>query len=150
MRALEMWHARPAREQRMLAIGGAIAAVLLFVALVWLPLARAHARLEQQLPQLRQSIAALERQAQEVQRLRAIPAANASSAAGTTPPLAGAQVSTPAPGRLRVVANDIAFTALVDWLTAVQAAQGVHVESAHVEALPATGRVRADVTLARS
>jgi general secretion pathway protein M len=150
MKAAELWRSRPPHERRMLAAGGAAAAVLLFVALVWLPLARTHARLEREAPQQRESIAALERQAAEVRRLRAMPAVNPAIPSGATPPLPGAQVSVPAPGRLHLVANDVAFAALIDWLTAVQAAQGVHVESARIEALPAAGRVRADVVLARS
>ena len=150
MSALDLWRARPARERRAIAMGAGLVAALLFVALAWLPLARTHARLEHELPRLRESIATLEQQADEVRRLRAMPAAGTTNAPGTMPPLAGAQLTTPAPGRTRVVASDVAFTALVDWLTAVQAAQGMHVESAHVEALPTAGRVRADLVLARS
>src|SRR4051812_24293053 len=151
MKAPAFWRSRSMRERRVLAIGGGLTALLLFVALVWLPLVRTHGRLEREIPQLRASIASLERQADEVRRLRSSPTPAASAGtAGTMPQLAGAQVSTPAPGRLHIVANDVAFAALLDWLTAVQSAQGLHVESAHVEALPTTGRVRADLTLARS
>jgi len=149
MNALALWRARSARERRVLAWGGSIAAVLLFVALAWIPLARTHARLEREMPAVRASVDSLQRQADEVRRLRALPAV-AAAAQGSTPPLPGAQVTTPAPGRLRVVASDVAFGALLDWLTAVEAAQGLHVESARIEALPTSGRVRADLTLERT
>jgi len=145
------WRARSARERRLLAWGGALTVALLFVALAWLPLARSHARLEREMPAARASLESLQRQADEARRLRAMPAVAPTPAAqGGAPALAGAQVSTPAPGRLRIVASDVAFSALLDWLTAVEAAQGLHVESARVEALSAPGRVRADLTLERT
>jgi len=147
MNALVLWRGRSARERRVLAWGGAVAAVLLFVALAWIPLARTHARLEREMPAVRASVDSLQRQADEVRRLRALPAA---AAQGSTPPLPGAQVTTTAPGRLRVVASDVAFGALLDWLTAVEAAQGLRVESARIEALPTSGRVRAELTLERT
>jgi len=151
MNAPAFWRARSARERRVLAWGGSLAALLLFVALAWLPLARTHARLEREMPAARASLEALQRQADEVRRLRTLPAVGATPASqGGTPPLAGAQVTTPAPGRLRIVAPDVAFNALLDWVTAVEAAQGLRVESAHIEALPTVGRVRADLTLERT
>lgn len=150
MNAPAFWRSRSARERRILATGGLAAALLLFVALVWIPIARTHARLERELPQLRQSIDTLERQADEVRRLRTLPAAAATPNPNAVPPLAGAQVTLPSAGRVHVVANDVAFSALLDWLTAAQAAQGLRVEAAHLEALPTAGRVRADLTLARS
>lgn len=151
MNAPAWWRNRPSHERRVLAVGAGVVAALLFVGLVWLPVARTHARLEQELPALRASLETLSRQAQEVQRLRAVPAAQASgAAAGSLPTLAGAQVSIPAPGRVRLAAGDVAFSALLDWLAAAEAAQGLHVERAHIEALPTAGRVRAELTLARS
>jgi len=146
------WRNRPSHERRVLAVAAGLVAALLFVGLVWLPVARTHARLEQELPALRASLETLSQQAQEVQRLRAVPAAQASggAATGSLPTLAGAQVSIPAPGRVRLAASDVAFSALLDWLAAAEAAQGLHVERAHIEALPTAGRVRAELTLARS
>ena len=151
MNAPTFWRSRSARERRVIGVGGAITALLLFIALAWLPLSRSHARLEREMPAVRASLESLQRQADEVRRLRALPAVGATSASqGATPPLPGAQVTSPSPGRLRVVASDVAFSALLDWITAVEAAQGLRVESARVESLPASGRVRADVTLERT
>ena len=152
MNAPAWWRGRPARERRVLAIGAGVVALLLFVGLVWVPVARTHARIERELPALRASLETLSQQAREVQRLRALPAAQTSggAAAGSLPTLVGAQVSIPSPGRVRLAASDVAFSALLDWLAAAEAAQALHVESAHIEALPTAGRVRAELTLARS
>lgn len=151
MIAPAFWRNRSARERRVLGWGGAITAALLFVALAWVPLARNHARLEREMPAVRASIEALQRQADEVRRLRTMPAVTVTAASqGGIPPLPGAQVTTPAPGRLRVVATDVAFNALIDWITVVEAAQGLHVESARIDALPTAGRVRAELMLERT
>jgi type II secretory pathway component PulM len=65
-------------------------------------------------------------------------------------PLAGVQLAALDDKRLRVTGADVGFTALLDWLAAVQASQGLRVESARLDALPAAGRVRAEITLSRS
>ena len=46
--------------------------------------------------------------------------------------------------------DDVAFGSLIEWLAAVQASQGLRVDSARIEALPAPGRVRAELRLSRS
>jgi len=72
---VEAWRARPERERSLLGAGALVVGVMLYVALVWLPLERTRVRLAADLPALRASIAALERDAAEVKRLRAIPSA---------------------------------------------------------------------------
>jgi len=155
MRAPDFWSARSPGERRIAAVALGVLAAILVVTLVWLPLERLRARAAAELPALRASIATLERQAAEVKRLRAMPAAsNASSAplgsvAGTNP-LAGAQVAALDDKRVRVAGPDVSFGALLDWLAAVQASHGLRVDSARIDALPTAGRVRAELTLSRS
>jgi type II secretory pathway component PulM len=60
------------------------------------------------------------------------------------------QLSVPDDKHVRLAGDDIAFGALLDWLATAQAAHGLRVESARIEALPTAGRVRAQLTLARS
>ncbi|HYC37633.1 MAG TPA: type II secretion system protein GspM [Usitatibacter sp.] len=128
-------------------------AVLLAAAL---QLHRARERLEQELPALRASIEALERDAAEVRRLRALPAAKPAAAtplaslATNAGGLPGARVSVMDDRRVRLEGADISFSALLEWLQAARATHGMQVESARVESLPAPGRVRAELTLARS
>lgn len=150
------WAQRSPRERAVLGWGAAALAALLFVALAWIPLERERARLEHEVPQWRGTVAALQREADEVRRLRSMPRAAASSAPLAA--LAGGGLAVP-PGtrltlvderRLKLAGDDVGFTQLLDWLASTQAAQGLRVESAHVEALAASGRVRAEITLARS
>jgi type II secretory pathway component PulM len=63
--------------------------------------------------------------------------------------LPGVQLTVPDERHVRLSGTDIAFAALLDWLATAQAAHGLRVESARIDALPATGRVRAELTLAR-
>jgi type II secretory pathway component PulM len=96
----------------------------------------------------------MQREADEAKRLRALPpAANQQAPMGplaSTPP-PGAQVSVVDPNkRIRLVAGDAAFTTLLEWMVAAQASHGLRVESARLEALPATGRVKADILMSRS
>jgi len=147
------------RERSIVGAGAAVAGVMLVVALVWLPLERVRVRLAHELPVLRASVEALQRDAEEVKRVRALPA----TMPGNPPPLAGViasnawgrelpgvQLSVPDDKHVRLVGDDIAFGALLDWLTTAQAAHGLRVEKARIEAGTMVGRVRADLTLTRS
>lgn len=146
---------RPERERRV--IGWALAVV--FLALIaWLYVAneRTRTRLEGELPRLRASIATLEKEADEVRRLRAMPAvqpqattplASLATAGGGIP---GAQINVVDDKRVRLTGGDVAFASLLEWLNNARASHGMRVESARLEALASPGRVRADLTLSRS
>ena len=150
------WQERSPGERRAIAAGALVLALVLVVALVWLPLERTRARLAAELPVLRASLASLERDALEAKRLRAMPptaartnaplAALATNAGG----LAGAQVTVLDDRRVRVTSTDVGFAALLEWLRAAQATHGMRVDSARLDSLPAAGRVRAELVLSRS
>jgi len=150
------WSLRTPPERRAIAVLAGIVVASLVVALVWLPLERSRARLAAELPALRASIAALQRDADEVKRLRAMPAPAARPAsplaalATNGGGLSGAQMTVLDERRLRLVGDDVSFGALLEWLRNAQSTHGVRVESAKVEARPAAGRVRADIVVARS
>jgi general secretion pathway protein M len=157
MKRLALWDNRSPRERRVIAVAGALLVLLLAIALVWLPLERLRTRLANELPRLRASIAALQRDADEVKRLRSMPAIASGKAAPLSAlaasgarELPGAQITILDDKHVRVSGADVGYAALLDWIAAVQAAHGLRVELAHVEALPAAGRVRAELTLARS
>jgi general secretion pathway protein M len=155
----QLWHSRPARERSLVSAGLVVLAIMLVVALAWLPLERTRARLHADLPPLRASVAALERDAAEVKRLRAMSATIPNNPSPLAPLIAanawartlpGVQLSVPDEKHVRLAAEDVSFTALLDWLTTAQAAHGLRVETARIDALPKPGRVRAELTLARS
>lgn len=153
--AAAWWSVRSPRERRVL---GAFAALVvgLLALLVWIDSERTRARLNAELPPLRASIAALERDAAEVQRLRALPVA----ATGAQSPLAtlatnggglpGAQIAILDERRVKVTGGDVGFGLLLEWLRNAQATHGMRVESARLDALPTTGRVRAELLLTRT
>ena len=159
MSAASLWHSRSARERSLVAAGAVVLAVMLAVALVWLPLERARVRLAGELPELRASVDALQRDADEVKRLRALPATIPANPAPLAPLIAantwardlpGVQLTVPDERHVKLSGADIGFTALLDWLATAQAAHGLRVESARIDALGAPGRVRAELTLERS
>ena len=159
MSAASLWHSRSARERSLVAAGAIVLAVMLAVALVWLPLERARVRLAGELPELRASVDALQRDADEVKRLRALPATIPANPAPLAPLIAanawardlpGVQLTVPDERHVKLSGADIGFTALLDWLATAQAAHGLRVESARIDALGAPGRVRAELTLERS
>ena len=161
MSLARFWQSRPARERSLASAGLVVLAIMLVVALVWLPLERTRTRLNADLPALRASVAALERDAAEVKRLRAVSATIPANPAPLAPLMAanawaralpGVQLSVPDEKHVRLAAEDVSFTALLDWLTTAQAAHGLRVETARIDALPGPGpgRVRAELTLARS
>jgi general secretion pathway protein M len=154
-----LWQSRPARERSAVTAGLVVLAIMLVIALVWLPLERTRVRLAAELPRLRASVIALARDADEAKRVRALPATIPANTAPLAPLMAanawgrelpGVQLSVPDDKHVRLVGSDVGFTALLDWLANAQAAHGLRVESARIEALPAPGRVRAELTLARS
>ena len=150
------WQGRSEGERRALSAVAGIIAVALVAGLVWLPLERTRARLAADMPKLRASIESLQRDAAEVQRLRAMPAAAptanaplvtlATNAGG----LPGSRMNVLDARRVRLVGDDVGFGALLEWLRNARATHGMRVESARIEALPAAGRVRAELVLARS
>jgi general secretion pathway protein M len=156
-RLAQAWNERSDNERRVLMVLGAIVAVALLVGLVWLPLERTRSRLAAELPKMRASLAALQRDADEVKRLRALPApaattqASAPLASVTTfgGGLAGAQMSVIDDRRVRLTGEDVSFSALLEWLRNVQSTFGMRVASARLESRPAAGRVRAELVLAR-
>ncbi len=159
MSLVDLWRSRSARERSVLGAGLVVLAVMLVVALAWLPLERTRARLAAEMPELRASVSALERDAEEVRRVRALPATIPVNPSPLAPLMAanawardlpGVQLTVPDEKHVRLAGADISFTALLDWLTNAQAAHGLRVESARIDALPAPGRVRVELTLARS
>ncbi len=158
MNLAALWYSRSARERGLVAAGATLLVIMLAVALVWLPLGRARVRPAAELPRLRATVLALQRDADEVRRLRALPATIPANPAPLAPLIAanawarelpGVQLSVPDERHVKLSGGDIGFTALLDWLATAQAAHGLRVESARIDALGVPGRVRAELMLER-
>jgi type II secretory pathway component PulM len=156
---MSLWESRPARERSAIAAGLVAVGAMLVVALVWVPLERTRTRLSGELPALRASVEQLRRDGAEAKRLRAMaptvpvnpsPLAPLIASNAWARELPGVQVSVPDEKHVKLLAADVGFTALLDWLVTAQAAHGLRVESARIDALPAQGHVRAALVLARS
>ncbi len=150
------WASRAPRERAVLLALGAAATVLLVFALVWLPFERSRARLTAEVPRLAASVATMQRQSAEVVRLRSLPpstAALSTPIAAVAPALGkalpGAQVAGVDEKRVRITGADLAYGTLLETLAIAQASYGMRVDTARVDALPAAGRVRAEVMLSR-
>lgn len=150
------WSARSQAERRILSIGGALAAMLVFAAFVWLPLERARARLAAELPGLGASVAQMRAQAEQVKALRALPVRSGAAnvplatlvASGTLAQgIPDARVATLDARRLKLTAGDVGWARLLEWISGVQAAHGLAVDAASIDALPSPGRVRAELVL---
>lgn len=124
-RTMAWWSARPVREQRALALAGAV--VLLALAILIIEgLVRERARLEQTLPALQAQLARMEDDAAELMRLR-----TRTPPASVAPEALVAAVSSAASARGLdlaaslgeggvVVTGRADVAALADWLAAVQ------------------------------
>lgn len=150
------WASRSPRERTAIAWAAGLVVLLLVAVFVWLPLERTRARLAADVPRLAASVAAMERQAAEVARIRSLPAVARAAAAPTTTIAAdlgravpGSQASAPDDKRVRITGSDVAFGALLEAIAAAQGAHGMRVDSARIDALPTAGRVRAEVLLSR-
>lgn len=151
-----LWAARSPTERKVLVIASGSLLALLTIAFVWLPLERARSRLTAELPVLRASVAQMRLDADEVKRLRALPAREAAVApaaliaSGTfTQGLPGATMSALDTRRIRLTVADAGWNALIAWVERTQGTHGFTVESATIEALPALGRVRAEIVVAK-
>ncbi|HEX4782299.1 MAG TPA: type II secretion system protein GspM [Usitatibacter sp.] len=158
MSIASIWQARPLRERSAIAAGLVVVGAMLVVALAWIPLERTRTRLAAELPALRASVDQLRRDGAEAKRLRAMapsipinpsPLAPLIASNAWARELPGVQLSVPDEKHVKIAAADVGFTALLDWLVTAQAAHGLRVESARIDALPAQGHVRAELVLAR-
>lgn len=122
------WAALEPRQRWVIAAGGAILLLGFLVAYVWLPLERDRAALKKRLPELRTQLAGMERDAEEVKRIRTLPAALASStpraldATQLRSNFTGSQITALDAGRFRIVVADTSYAQWMDELRRLGAA----------------------------
>ena len=152
LRDIEQWYlARPSREQSILLAAAVIVPVLLLYLAVWNPVMQSRARLEKELPALRETAQQFRAQAEEVEQLRArAPVRSASrSARAAIEDTAGRQgitlqsVESVGNERSAVQLGPVAFDALSRWLGDLASSEGLSVESLQLGAA-AEGQVKVD------
>jgi general secretion pathway protein M len=145
-----------ARERRILAVGGALGAVL-FVLAVVLPLERAVAALERRVAHQRAELAWMRRVAPEL-AAAGPPRANgtlplivvidqSARRAGLAEALAGSAPQ--GPDTLQVRLQRAPFDGLIAWLARLEQRDGVQVQAARIQAAEGAGLVDATLTLKR-
>ncbi|MDB5903860.1 MAG: type secretion system protein [Betaproteobacteria bacterium] len=152
-----LWALRTTRERTIIAAVAALAGAVLFLWLV-LSATRGRAELRAGITALRGEALRLERDAAEIERLRAAPRVAASHS--DLRPLVEAQcnaagvggavvrVEAAGPDQVSVVFGALAFA---DWLSLLQRLEAVHVrlESSRIEALATPGMVGVTATFTR-
>lgn len=152
------WESRSPRDRRILAVLGALVALLLYLALVQSAY-RARAQLGASLDALRAQSLRLREDATEIARIRAmqVPPVGQTdlrsqlqvlvSAAG----LSGGLLRIDASGadQAQVAFSSVAFAEWLQWIATLQA-QRIRLESSRIEALSAPGMVGVTATFARA
>lgn len=155
------WLGLSAREQRVLGIGAALAALLLLYALAWLPLERSRAALRLQVAAAEANLDWMRAAAPEVQRLRAggsgsEPAVQdrrsllarvdaGAREAGLGPSLL--RVEPAGEGQVRLSLQQAGFDPLVAWLEELSRRGGARVTELNVQSTGASGQVDARIAL---
>jgi general secretion pathway protein M len=147
------WLARTEQERKYLAIGGALAALLLVYALGVAPALAGRAQLEKDLPQLRTENAQLRAMALEAGELARQPVAQVTpmtreSLAASLAALSITPGSVTVAGEVaRLQLSGVSFANLAAWLDAQRRENRIAVQESTVTALAAPGQVDATLTL---
>ncbi len=147
------WLARTEQERKYLTAGGAVAVLALVYALFIDPALSGRARLQKDLPQLRQQAAQLQSLAAEAAELARQPAPQVAPMTREAV-LASLASRSIVPGSLtvsgenaRLQVSNVSFANLYAWLDAQRRENRVAVEEGSVTALAAAGQVDATLTL---
>jgi type II secretory pathway component PulM len=150
------WRDRSERERIVIAAGALLLALAFAYSYAWLPVTRERDRLIASVPQLREAAQAMERDAQELDRLkvarrpvpRDIKAAieQAATASGMRPALA--EVATLGADRARVVIPSVRAADWFAWLARLQSELGIRLESARVASHGGSDAVKVEAVFA--
>lgn len=155
--SLMAWYRAQTQRDQRLAAGGAVVALVLLIFAIFVPLdtsvSRAHARVQHKAsdlawmrmvaPQLAAAGAALPTPTSQRSLIVVIDSSARESGLG-----ASLHSSEPSgPGALRVRLDKAPFDTLVTWLARLSQQNGIHVESATIDAAGAPGLVNAGIVL---
>ena len=152
----QRWSVLSGRQRSVIAAGAAILIVALLFAYVWLPLQHSRSDNAARLPELRAALAGMQRQTEELQRIRAVPPAAASlrplDAQALRAAFTGSQVVVTALDRQRfgLAIADTGYAVWIDELNRLQAQSAARVEDATLSALTQPGRIKVEATFSAS
>lgn len=155
-RVSEFWNARTEQERKLLGIGGAVVGLALFYVLLVDPALSGRAKLNKELPELRQQAAELQALAVEAAALNGQPsvppAPMSRESINTGLQLRGltAQNVMVTGEYAKLEFKGVAFAGLVTWLDAMRRENQLTVQETTVTAQSAAGMVDAAVTLHQS
>jgi len=164
------WSGLSPRDQRVLAIGGALAALLLAYATIWLPLQRSRDSLRAQTAAAEASLRWMQSAAAEMQSAAAEIAERRAQDGGQSTSVdrrslltrvdAGAReqglgsallsVEPASDGRVSAVFQQASFDALAQWLESLSRSHGTRIVELSAQSTGATGQVDARVMLAET
>ena len=150
------WRDRSERERNVIGAGAFLLALASAYAYAWLPVTRERDRLLASVPQLRDAAQAMERDAEELDRLKAatrpaprdIKAAIEQSAAVSGLRPAIAEVAPLGADRARVVIQSVRGADWFSWVARLQTEPSVRLESARVAALGGGDAVKVEAVFA--
>ncbi len=148
----QRWSILSRRQRSVIIAGTGILIVALLFAYVWLPLQHSRSDNAARLPELRAALAEMQRQAEELQRIRSVPPAAASlrplDAQALRGAFTGSQVVVTALDRqrFRLAVADTGYAAWIDELNRLQAQSAARVEEATLSGLPQPGRIKVEAT----
>jgi general secretion pathway protein M len=152
-RAAAFWQARTEQERSFLGVGGAVLGLALFYAVLIAPALEGRAKLNLELPQLRQQAAELQALALEAASLRGQtviappPMSRDGISAGLTARGLTAQSITMTGEYAKLQLNGVSFAGLITWLDAIRADGRITVQDASITAQSTPGLVNATLTL---
>jgi general secretion pathway protein M len=152
------WQALEPRERRVLTIGIIVLAAFLFYILLWSRMQSDLARLRVSVPKDQARLSVMRVQAMQVSQLRAQGATgraqggNILSVIEQTATTRGLKQSITrmepeGANNVRLNLDSVSFNALAAWLSDLQKQNGIRVDNATLESLPAPGMVRARLLL---
>jgi len=151
----QRWNGLSADTRRLTALGTVSIAVLLFYTALWLPLQRDLARLHADVPRETEALTWMRAQAPTIKALRARMSTSAGPLRATLEQSATShgvrtyitRLDADASNGARVTLEQVPFNMLVTWVSALQAAQGLGIDDATIDAQPASGLVNATLRL---
>jgi general secretion pathway protein M len=156
------WNKLSTRERWIVGVGAGLVAVLLFYALVWHPLQRNLAALQQSVGELRTDVTWMRQAAGDVKRLNNTPETNSQNTPARDESLlvfvdrtarsaglgsAVKRVEPQGANQLQIRLEQVSFDQMIRWLGSLQQEHGIAVINAVVDRQTQSGRVDARLVL---